>query len=840
MDRKITIVDWGGITTKGKIAVTLAVVLSSQIWAEEKHPQFTLPDVVIDANVTAQKALTATDKFQGSRTIDRKIIEASPAGNGDFTRLLRSNPSVQFGNRARQSNNMGEINVADVSINGARYWQNSFLLDGVSINNDINPAASNNEDKLKGDVDGPTVVFESASQGLAIDSDLLESISVKDSDVSAKYGSFTGGVVEAKTRNPKVGFHGKFSLQHTSDKWSQFHAVDKDAIYNSQTAENQPKFSKWITRLNLEGFLREDFGALISYSSVRSKIPLKETSYATEKTQRRQIDNFFLKGFWLPSDRLTITPSITYAPQSNKYFTPYAKDSTVYMKSGGINLNLNAVYDADFAKIHQTIGYNVMESSRYADVDFRKNWVPQGNKNWSPYSFAKEGGYGDIVQEQKSFSYNADLEFKEFDAFGMDHKIISGLEFKKQTATHEYPSGFTSYQSFRPLGHYTCRPFEIALGYCVPDDGAGGQFATWVEIFDAGKIKASAKSYAAYIEDEAKFKNLTLRAGFRYSGDDYTKKWNLAPRFSSAYDVFDDDKSVVTFGLNRYYARNLFYYKLSDGKSLLRHVPLRPRANPNQDFRWRASNNMARFSEIKVPYDDELSVGFKQKISDLELALKYVKREGKDQIQVKTKDAATPRRAYNIYTNEGRSRSETFTVTLKNLQEYRILNTDNSFEIAFDHISASQTGREFKDLFEYDEFDRYVMVDGKIMKFREMPIDDFSRPWTLRLNTLTKIPSYGLSVNNFFIVKSAMDKIVKTGRTRYGGEWINVYETTNLGRSYTWDMRIGYEKKLPKNISGFINLDVFNVLSKKNKATVGDTLIYDAGRQFWLEAGVKW
>ena len=53
-------------------------------------------------------------------------------------------------------------------------------------------------------------------------------------------------------------------------------------------------------------------------------------------------------------------------------------------------------------------------------------------------------------------------------------------------------------------------------------------------------------------------------------------------------------------------------------------------------------------------------------------------------------------------------------------------------------------------------------------------------------------------------------------------------------------MRIGYEKKLPKNISGFINLDVFNVLSKKNKATVGDTLIYDAGRQFWLEAGVKW
>ena len=47
MDRKITIADWGGKITKGKIAVTLAVVLSSQISAEERHPQFTLPDVVI-------------------------------------------------------------------------------------------------------------------------------------------------------------------------------------------------------------------------------------------------------------------------------------------------------------------------------------------------------------------------------------------------------------------------------------------------------------------------------------------------------------------------------------------------------------------------------------------------------------------------------------------------------------------------------------------------------------------------------------------------------------------------------------------------------------------------
>ncbi|MGH1599941.1 hypothetical protein [Campylobacter majalis] len=57
-------------------------------------------------------------------------------------------------------------------------------------------------------------------------------------------------------------------------------------------------------------------------------------------------------------------------------------------------------------------------------------------------------------------------------------------------------------------------------------------------------------------------------------------------------------------------------------------------------------------------------------------------------------------------------------------------------------------------------------------------------------------------------------------------------------------MRIAYEQKLAKDISVFINLDINNVLNKINEAsaTSGTSPIikYEPGRQFWLEAGVKW
>lgn len=128
--------------------------------------------------------------YEGSREVDREQIERMPAGNGDITSLLRTNPAVQFDNSQLSSKTPGEISPANISINGQPHWQNLFTLDGMGMNNDLDPGnTANNASELPG-----------RSQGLAVDTDLLESITVHDSNVPASFGGFNGGVVDGRYR----------------------------------------------------------------------------------------------------------------------------------------------------------------------------------------------------------------------------------------------------------------------------------------------------------------------------------------------------------------------------------------------------------------------------------------------------------------------------------------------------------------------------------------------------------------------------------------------------------------------------------------------------------------
>ena len=112
------------------------------------------------------------------------------------------------------------------------------------------------------------------------------------------------------------------------------------------------------------------------------------------------------------------------------------------------------------------------------------------------------------------------------------------------------------------------------------------------------------------------------------------------------------------------------------------------------------------------------------------------------------------------------------------------------------------------------------------------------------MNIITKIPSYGLNINNYFSYKGRQDAIVRTARANPPVRPYDIYEKVKLGNSYSGDARIGYAKKLPKEVELFVNLDIYNVLNRKNKARVlsetSSVLVYEAGRQFWLEAGIRW
>ena len=143
------------------------------------------------------------------------------------------------------------------------------MIDSVNFNYDLDPAGKR---PSRGIWWAPTL----SSQAMNIDTDLLKSIEVIDSGVSAKYGGFQGGVVNAKTRDPQKGFHGILSTSHTSKNWSKIFidpVVEKNYTENPMMLWlNKSDFSKWRYRAGMEGYVSENFGLLFDYTRTSSTI----------------------------------------------------------------------------------------------------------------------------------------------------------------------------------------------------------------------------------------------------------------------------------------------------------------------------------------------------------------------------------------------------------------------------------------------------------------------------------------------------------------------------------------------------------------------------------------
>lgn len=842
------------------MSLVLALMLYSDTLAQEIYE---IADVNVDANVTNSSirggsSISAKSEFGGKTTINRKMIEASLGGNGDITSLLRTNPAVKFSNTNRQSTTMGEIDPAEISINGAKHYQNNFMIDGMNINNDIDPANRNlsNANNIWNPV-------SSASQGMAIDADLLESIDVYDSDVSAKYGGFTGGVIDAKTRDPQEGFHGKISMSHTRDTWTKYHidgGNDAEFFTESSDASNQPKFKKYTTKLNLEGFITQDFGLLFAYTNKQSIIPLRayKSSSTNEKyteqtiKQKRNIDNYFIKSLWYATDRLTLRPMITYAPQKAKVHRNNAKDSFMYQKGGGFTAALNTEYEFDFMMMESQLSYSKLEASRDSENQYSLTWKHSADKDWgSEKGNSAEGALGDINQVQKTLTFTNDLKFNDFDFLGSNHSIIAGLELKKQETFYEIPEEFIAAGQPKDLNGDTCKDQYCSSVPTTDGKFKKGQFLTYKQVYGPGKVSVEQDSWAFYLEDKIKLSRFTFRPGVRFGGDSYMDKKTISPRFSMSYDVFDDEKTVLSFGKNRYHGRNIFGFRLKDGQMSL--VKYNRRTKASQDFspdkNPRGKSN-TKFSHLNIPYDDETSFGVTQKFSNFQIDYKYIKRKGRDQITKTTAKALNLEcgEGYNkanscyMYTNNGKSDTNTYRISLSTINPIQFIGTSHNIELSYERFKTKTNAKN------YDVSDsliqKEVFYNGEIIEYGDLPVGDFSIPWTIRLTTVSKIPQTNLTISNFITYKGARDAIAKTGTAKINNTSYDVYESVNLGKALTYDARIGYEKKLPKDMSVFVNLDITNVLDRINKSGLqtsdGSRVAFEPGRQFWLEAGIKW
>lgn len=855
--------------------------------------------------VKGERQRRAAEVYQSGATIRYNDIQNRPNGNGDITSTLKVLPNVQFNNSQMSSNTPGEIDPADISISGGLYYQNNFQVDGFNINNDL---FSNGEYSIG---DHNTTRWGAAkSQGLALDTSLIDSVTVYDSNIPASEGGFTGGVVKATTKKPdRDGIHGQISWQHTGDHWTKAFVDDEQVErYRYNTSElYQPDFTKNIYRASLEGKLNDQFSVIGSYSSTNSKIPVyvySKDAYkgdlATERrNQKREIDNYFLKAYWTPRNDFSLEGSITYAPQKNTFFRSATKNSFWTLDSGGLDIGLKAEYDSSVGKWTNQLQYSDLDSTRQFDSNIYTTWRAAGGKNWA-YSATSanpttaEGGFGLMEQTQRTIGFRTQMDFAPWKWKNTTHNFSTGLEFENQKITRARSDYWQlSYNNTANLNGQACGMDSFGLNSCdsspllnpVSGQMWDGQYFTKIYRDKARKWDFTSVNFGLFLQDDIQFDlnkygELNVRPGVRLDKNTYMDDIPIAPRFSMNYKPnWGKDsgyQSGFTFGANRYYARNQYSYKLNSylatgwDEAYIRDNPNEPwRLDPQGDLSYYVD-----FDKLKTPYADELMFGYKQDLGLFNAELKYIKRKGKDEI-ISRRDNPPKAGMYSDYwtwSNDGSSTSDIISLQVANSKPLEFLGGKHSILFGFD---KTKTKRGYNPIFTFSEDnnktidDNFVMYNGSLIKYNDRPVENFATPWTMRLATTHQYKLWGadVSLSNIFRLRDAYEGMVLTGyegrcvgtntvASRCPGQPLyeyDTYEKMKFSRAFTWDMRLGLEKKIYKDNALFVNLDIYNVLNKKNatsrSTTAGRTVfnatstanvpVYETGRQFWLQLGYK-
>jgi len=791
----------------------------------------------------------------GGMVLDQTYVQDSNKGNGDLATVLRINPAVQFADSATNSSRrMGEIRPADFSINGAPPYQNLLVLDGMSFNNDMDPVSNNPNDATN---------VPSHAQGIALDTELIGTLTVHDANIPAAFGGFTGGVVDVETRQAQAAFGGKLSFRMARSVWDEqiIPEDNRDSFELSSTLANQPHYDKYRVGVMLEGRTRQNIGLIGTLNRTRSDIPLRGYSAgrisASDdfiKQQRRENTSISLRADVSPTQRIYLSANLTHAPNDERYFIQNTKNSWFDLKQGGPLAGIRLAYAGDVWTFNNSLNYSNLDSSRRSQSggNYWKSWRPSEVFDWGvTATTSAEGNWGSVDQANRMLAYKLSAERTELYWGATAHRLQWGLEYRDRKAYYHRLANHYSYimptMTTNCIGPDGVEDTETcSLSPAFP--GGRGQFLGRLTFWSAGEFEVKMREMAAFVQDAIQFGRWNLRAGLRFDHDDLMDKNTIAPRLAATRDVSGSQNTLLTVGANRYYGRNLFGYKLREGRERLQSVYLRRSvaagwSEPDQST---ASN---RFETLRIPYADEWMLGFSQHWSRFDLNFKYVRREGRDEIlreRVKSNDDSGfySDRIYR-YVNKGRSRSEIYSLFINLRQPWQWGPLSTQMQLAFDHTDVRRNHVHYDTAYD-DEYDRLIRYNGSIIRAYELPQDGYNRPWTARLSTQTRIESIGLLWSNFWRWRDGYISLPTIGSEIYqDGDQpvlIDVIERRKNPGSLAWDSTLEYNFRLIGRQQMYARVEVQNILNRRMSLannTTAATALYEPGRNYWLEFGYR-
>ena len=221
-----------------------------------------------DVIVIGEKPLLDVESTESRNTIGSKQIESSVIEN--VTDLIRNQPGV-----------VAEKN--EIHIRGGRAYENSYLVDGLSIQDP----------------------FSGGTSGLMLSANAIEEVEVLTGGFNAEYGQSMSGVIEVKTKRGSDKLKGQFTYK--TDDYGLF----KSADFNSDVGELS--LSGPIPLTNKKGSFFLSGYSQLSDTYLPHSHQLYSTIFGGSKYSPRGSNNYsgLFKGIWefSPTKKLVLSLS---------------------------------------------------------------------------------------------------------------------------------------------------------------------------------------------------------------------------------------------------------------------------------------------------------------------------------------------------------------------------------------------------------------------------------------------------------------------------------------------------------------------------------------------------
>ncbi|GGY11844.1 TonB-dependent receptor [Paludibacterium paludis] len=601
-------------------------------------------------NVTA----TRKDKLTGKSMLDKESIKERPNQNGNLTDLLRDNPAVQFSNAAGSSMTPGELRPDQISIHGSPFWQNQFRLDGMGTNNDLDPA-----DRGQGQL---VVSTGSDTQGFYVDSRLLESVTVMDSNVPAEFGGFTGGVIDARTKRYSGSDHFAASWRTTRDSWTKQPLdpeMDSAAQRNDASAPSrfQQQFKKNFYTVSAEKGLGRDWGMVMSLSRRESTIPSEENGGILvgapgrpmielvddgNKQQKRAIDNALVKFSWVPGAATAVDLSLNAARSRESLFLNGLSHSDYTRNHDSYGASISWTQRLERGRFEAVAGVGLQDDRRdtpakerrkVGDIaELRELLTRQAEGMPSPQKeqwldvlsrapiLNEHGGYGNLRSRQRTYEARFKFEADPLATGPLTHALSAGVQLAKVKANYLRPEDSV----------------QVTYGCRYDATGCSGAFDPVSRtVFPKGESGTRFSSNGLWLEDRVNYGRVEARLGLRVDRDDFLRETLFAPRLALGWDVNGDGRWLMNAGLNRYYGRSMLAYKLkeAENRGLYQETLDWSSGGSEPDvYRTELGQDYGGYAGLRTPYEDETLLGLTYRGDSAVAGVRYVHRDGHDPV----------------------------------------------------------------------------------------------------------------------------------------------------------------------------------------------------------------